>query len=113
MLSQPIPQEASCQIADNIQVIMSGFAEQPKASVLHMSSLFHAFILCQLWTVYLEQSLNHHIPITEAYNITMNILFDFWGKVTPCILQLIQQSKTVSHSHVNKEALYNFFILIF
>ncbi|KAF7267135.1 hypothetical protein GWI33_019628 [Rhynchophorus ferrugineus] len=96
MLSQPIPQEASCQIADNIQVIMSGFAEQPKASVLHMSSLFHAFILCQLWTVYLEQSLNHHIPITEAYNITMNILFDFWGKVTPCILQLIQQSKTLS-----------------
>ncbi|XP_030755941.1 protein unc-79 homolog [Sitophilus oryzae] len=96
MLSQPIPHEASCQIADNIQVIMSGFAEQPKASVLHMSSLFHAFILCQLWTVYLEQSLNHHIPITEAYNVTMNILFDFWSKVTPCILQLVQHSKTLS-----------------
>lgn len=46
--SQPIPQEASCQIADHIQVIMAGFAEQPKASVLHMSSLFHTFILCQV-----------------------------------------------------------------
>lgn len=96
-ISQPIPQEASCQIADNIQVIMSGFADQPKTSVLHMSSLFHTFILCQLWTVYLEQSLSHHLPITEAYNVTMNILFDFWGKVTPSILQLVQQSKTVSH----------------
>jgi hypothetical protein len=45
---QPIPQEASCHIADHIQVIMAGFAEQSKASVLHMSSLFHAFILCQV-----------------------------------------------------------------
>ncbi|XP_060537394.1 protein unc-79 homolog isoform X2 [Cylas formicarius] len=94
--SQPIPQEASCQIADNIQVIMSGFAEQPKASVLHMTSLFHTFILCQLWTIYLEQSLNQHIPITDAYNVTMNVLFDFWGKVTPCILQLVQQSSKFS-----------------
>ncbi|RZB38820.1 hypothetical protein BDFB_000276, partial [Asbolus verrucosus] len=75
---------------------MAGFAEQPKTSVLHMSSLFHTFILCQLWTVYLEQSLNTNMPITEAYNITMNILFEFWGKVTPCILQLIQQSKMLS-----------------
>jgi hypothetical protein len=74
---------------------MAGFAEQPKTSVLHMSSLFHTFILCQLWTVYLEQSLNTNMPVTEAYNVTMNILFEFWGKVTPCILQLIQQSKMV------------------
>nr|XP_023011875.1 protein unc-79 homolog isoform X2 [Leptinotarsa decemlineata] len=96
ILSQPIPQEASCQIADHIQVIMVGFAEQQKASVLHMSSLFHTFILCQLWTIYLEQGLNSNIPITEAYNVTMNILFDFWGKVTPSILQLIQQSKMLS-----------------
>ncbi|KAF5283433.1 hypothetical protein FQA39_LY04809 [Lamprigera yunnana] len=96
---QPIPQEASCQIADHIQVIMAGFAEQPKASVLHMSSLFHVFILCQLWTVYLEQGLNimhGHISVNETYNIVMSILYDFWGKVTPCILQLVQQSKMLS-----------------
>lgn len=48
---QPVPQEASCHIADHIQVIFAGFAEQSKTSVLHMSSLFHAFTLCQLWTV--------------------------------------------------------------
>ncbi|KAL3290395.1 hypothetical protein HHI36_023736 [Cryptolaemus montrouzieri] len=95
-MSQPIPQEASCQLADHIQVIMIGFAEQPKASILHMSSLFHTFVLCQLWTVYLEQSLSNHLPITEAYTVTMNILFDFWAKVTPCILQLVKQSKMLS-----------------
>lgn len=94
--SQPIPHEASCQISDHIQIILAGFSEQPKASVLHMSSLFHTFILCQLWTIYLEQSLGNHNPLTEAYNVIMNVLFDFWGKVTPCILQLIQQSKIVS-----------------
>lgn len=92
---QPIPQEASCQIADHIQIILAGFADQPKASVLHMSSLFHVFILCQLWTIYLEQGLTHVYPMTETY-INMNILFDFWGKVTPCILQLISHSKMVS-----------------
>lgn len=119
IFNQPISQESSCQIADHIQVIMAGFAEQPKTSVLHMSSLFHTFILCQvcykinskqiaylvkffllslyfqLWTIYLEQGLASHTPLAESSNVTMNILFDFWGKVTPCILQLIQQSKTV------------------
>lgn len=94
-VSQPVPHEASCQIADHIQIIMAGFSEQPKASVLHMSSLFHTFILCQLWTIYLEQSLGGCSSLSEAYNVIMNILFDFWGKVTPCILQLIQQSKIV------------------
>lgn len=47
-VTQPIPTETSCQIADHIQIILTGFAEQPKASVLHMSSLFHVFILCQV-----------------------------------------------------------------
>ena len=37
------------------KVILAGFAELSKTSVVHMCSLFHAFILCQLWTVYLEQ----------------------------------------------------------
>lgn len=94
-VSQPIPHEASCQIADHIQIVMTGFSDQPKTSVLHMSSLFHTFVLCQLWTIYLEQNLSGHNPISEAYNVIMNVLFDFWGKVTPCILQLIQQSKIV------------------
>ena len=95
-VSQPVPQEASCHIADHIQVIFAGFAEQSKASVQHMSSLFHAFTLCQLWTLYLEQVSFSSPPSSEAHNITLAILLEFWGKVTPCILQLVTQSKMLS-----------------
>ncbi|XP_071438717.1 protein unc-79 homolog [Hetaerina americana] len=95
-LCQPIPQEASCHVADHVQVILAGFAEQSKASVLHMSSLFHAFILCQLWTVYLEQMAWGWVPSSEAHATTMGIVFDFWGKVTPCILQLVSHCKVLA-----------------
>ncbi|XP_071543773.1 protein unc-79 homolog isoform X4 [Panulirus ornatus] len=91
MVCQPIPPEASCHIADHIQVILAGFAEQSKASVLHMSSLFHAFILCQLWTVYLEQGAGS--PGSDSYSSISAILTDFWAKVTPGILQLVSHSK--------------------
>ncbi|XP_017847930.1 protein unc-79 homolog isoform X8 [Drosophila busckii] len=89
--SQPVPQEASCHIADHIQVIFAGFAEQSKTSVLHMSSLFHAFTLCQLWTVYLEQMA--HNTNSNAEGCTLGVLFEFWAKVTPCILQLVSHAK--------------------
>ncbi|XP_042883659.1 protein unc-79 homolog isoform X4 [Penaeus japonicus] len=93
MVCQPIPPEASCHIADHIQVILAGFAEQSKASVLHMSSLFHAFILCQLWTVYLEQGAGS--PGSDSYSSICAILTDFWAKVTPGILQLVSHSKVL------------------
>lgn len=93
MVCQPIPPEASCHIADHIQVILAGFAEQSKASVLHMSSLFHAFILCQLWTVYLEQGAGS--PGSDTYSSSCAILTDFWAKVTPGILQLVSHSKVL------------------
>ncbi|XP_023177086.1 protein unc-79 homolog isoform X8 [Drosophila hydei] len=89
--SQPVPQEASCHIADHIQVIFAGFAEQSKTSVLHMSSLFHAFTLCQLWTVYLEQMA--HNTTSNAEGSTLGVLFEFWTKVTPSILQLVSHAK--------------------
>lgn len=87
----------SCHIADHIQIIFAGFVEQSKTStsVLHMSSLFHAFTLCQLWSVYLEQISYLSAPTSEAHNITMGILIEFWGKVTPCILSLVSSSKVV------------------
>uniref|UniRef100_A0A182PPV4 Uncharacterized protein n=1 Tax=Anopheles epiroticus TaxID=199890 RepID=A0A182PPV4_9DIPT len=93
VIIQPVPQEASCHIADHVQVIFAGFAEQSKTSVLHMSSLFHAFTLCQLWTVYLEQVASLAAISSEAYNTTLSVLFEFWAKVTPCILQLVSHSK--------------------
>lgn len=93
--AMPVSQESSCHIADHIQVIFAGFAEQSKTSVLHMSSLFHAFTLCQLWTVYLEHVARSS---SNAEGNTMGVLFEFWAKVTPCILQL------VSHARPPKES---------
>lgn len=103
--AHPVPQEASCHIADHIQVIFAGFVEQSKmaTSVLHMSSLFHAFTLCQLWTVYLEHISYLSAPSTEAHNITMAILFEFWGKVTPSILSLVASSKVVRNYTIKLE----------
>jgi hypothetical protein len=92
-LIQPVPQDASCHIADHIQVIFAGFAEQSKTSVLHMSSMFHAFTLCQLWTVYLEQISQYTSQTTETHNVALGILFEFWAKVTPCILQIQNNPK--------------------
>lgn len=58
-----------------------------------MTSLFHAFTLCQLWTVYLEQISHFSSPATEGHNVSLGILFEFWAKVTPCILQIQGNSK--------------------
>ena len=60
---------------------MAGFAEQSKTSVVHMCSLFHAFILCQLWTVYLEQTIALLPAKDEQQVLASSILLDFWGKV--------------------------------
>lgn len=96
-LSQPIPLEASFHIAEHVQVILAGFAEQSKASVLHMSSLYHAFILCQLWTMYCENISSQNPPGSEQYQICTLTMYDFWGKVTPGIMRLVCYSKTVSN----------------
>ena len=46
-----------------------------------MCSLFHAFILCQLWTVYLERTVALLPTKDEAHLLAGSILLDFWGKV--------------------------------
>ncbi|XP_054711004.1 protein unc-79 homolog [Uloborus diversus] len=90
---QPIPLEANGHIAEHIQLILAGFSEQSKVSVLHMSSLFHAFILCQLWTMYCEYMVALNPPGSEQNQICGLTLTDFWAKVTPGILQLVCHSK--------------------
>lgn len=69
---------------------------------MHMSALFHAFHLCQLWTVYCEMAesaaasaaaaatADFHPPAAEA-------VLDFWARLTPAILQLLSHSKVVRH----------------
>ncbi|XP_014215447.1 uncoordinated protein 79-like [Copidosoma floridanum] len=60
-----------------------------------MSSLYYAFTLCQLWTVYLEEYVACN-PSFEIPNANVNILLEFWGKVTPSILQLLTNSKLIT-----------------
>lgn len=92
----PVPLEASSHISDHIMVIMTGFAEQSNASVLHMSSLFHAFILCQLWTLYCESAAAMHGPSSEQHHSDLAMIMDFWARVTPGILQLLSHSKVLA-----------------
>ncbi|CAG0916657.1 unnamed protein product [Notodromas monacha] len=91
---QPLSFDASNHIADHIQGILAGFPEQSKASVIHMSALFHVFILCQLWTVYVEQLVRAMSgPGSSGDAESRSLLTDFWAKVTPAILSLVSHSK--------------------
>ncbi|KAM9293856.1 protein unc-79 homolog isoform 2-T2 [Gastrophryne carolinensis] len=87
----PIPLDAGSHVADHLIVILIGFPEQSKTSVLHMCSLFHAFIFAQLWTVYCEQaaiapSMQNQNEFTFTAILTA---LEFWSRVTPSILQLM------------------------
>lgn len=46
--------------------------------------------------MYLEEMSKNNATNSESHNVTMNILLEFWGKITPCILQLVSYSKAVS-----------------
>ncbi|XP_049885894.1 protein unc-79 homolog [Pectinophora gossypiella] len=97
-LQQPVPQDATCHITDHIQTIMSSYVEQSKPAAQRMNALFHAFILCQLWTLYLEELANGTTPSSEPHNTTVCILLDFWCKLVPSILQVTVQSKVLAET---------------
>ncbi|GMT18742.1 hypothetical protein PFISCL1PPCAC_10039, partial [Pristionchus fissidentatus] len=86
----PVPIECSQHMADYIHFVLAGFADQSKQSVVHMSALFHAFHLCQLWTVYCERASTFSSPSAFSH------LLDFWSRVTPAILQLLSHSKVLA-----------------
>ncbi|XP_065123353.1 protein unc-79 homolog isoform X2 [Paramisgurnus dabryanus] len=93
----PIPLDAGSHIADHLIVILIGFPEQSKTSVLHMCSLFHAFMFAQLWTIYCEQA--SAAPTNQNQNEFSSgaILtgLEFWSRVTPSILQLMAHNKVM------------------
>ncbi|KAL4832602.1 hypothetical protein H8958_009536 [Nasalis larvatus] len=93
----PIPLDAGSHIADHLIVILIGFPEQSKTSVLHMCSLFHAFIFAQLWTVYCEQSaVATNLQNQNEFSFTaMLTALEFWSRVTPSILQLMAHNKVL------------------
>uniref|UniRef100_A0A8C4VMF1 Unc-79 homolog, NALCN channel complex subunit n=1 Tax=Gopherus evgoodei TaxID=1825980 RepID=A0A8C4VMF1_9SAUR len=93
----PIPLDAGSHIADHLIVILIGFPEQSKTSVLHMCSLFHAFIFAQLWTVYCEQTavaptVQNQIEFSFTAILTA---LEFWSRVTPSIIQLMAHNKVM------------------
>ncbi|XP_052352798.1 protein unc-79 homolog isoform X6 [Oncorhynchus keta] len=95
----PIPLDAGSHIADHLIVILIGFPEQSKTSVLHMCSLFHAFMFAQLWTIYCEQSaatpaLQNQNQTEFSSNAILTGL-EFWSRVTPSILQLMAHNKVM------------------
>ncbi|XP_018085936.2 protein unc-79 homolog isoform X1 [Xenopus laevis] len=87
----PIPLDAGSHVADHLIVILIGFPEQSKTSVLHMCSLFHAFIFAQLWTVYCEQAaIAPSVQNQNEFCFTAILTaLEFWSRVTPSILQLM------------------------
>uniref|UniRef100_H3BIL2 Unc-79 homolog, NALCN channel complex subunit n=1 Tax=Latimeria chalumnae TaxID=7897 RepID=H3BIL2_LATCH len=93
----PIPLDAGSHIADHLIVILIGFPEQSKTSVLHMCSLFHAFIFAQLWTIYCEQLAT--APTVQNQNefssTAILTALEFWSRVTPSILQLMAHNKVM------------------
>ncbi|XP_075984976.1 UNC-79 domain-containing protein isoform X3 [Anticarsia gemmatalis] len=97
-LHQPVPQDATCHITDYIQTIMSSYVEQTKATGQRMNALLHAFVLCQLWTLYLEELAAAALPSSEPHNTTVCILLDFWCKLVPSILQVTVQSKVLAET---------------
>lgn len=57
---------------------------------------YNAYEIFQLWTLYLDEYSKNNVSNSENINITINILLEFWCKVTPCILQLLTHRKVVS-----------------
>ncbi|XP_058847508.1 protein unc-79 homolog isoform X1 [Acipenser ruthenus] len=93
----PIPLDAGSHISDHLIVILIGFPEQSKTSVLHMCSLFHAFMFAQLWTIYCEQAAATPTMQNQNEFASTAILtgLEFWSRVTPSILQLMAHNKVM------------------
>ncbi|KAF7637463.1 hypothetical protein Mgra_00002982 [Meloidogyne graminicola] len=86
----PVPIACSTQMADYINFVLAGFADQSKLFIcLHF---FMLSILCQLWTIYCEQTASLSRS-EDMVTRTMQQLLDFWARVTPAILQLLSHSK--------------------
>ncbi|KAG7277879.1 LOW QUALITY PROTEIN: hypothetical protein CRUP_036279, partial [Coryphaenoides rupestris] len=98
----PIPLDAGSHIADHLIIILIGFPEQSKTSVLHMCSLFHRTPSCspqpvgpstvsRLGAAPALQNQNHN----EFSSCAILTGLEFWSRVTPSILQLMAHNKVM------------------
>ncbi|CAK1545778.1 unnamed protein product [Leptosia nina] len=97
-LHQPLSLDATCNLTDHIQIIMSSYAEQCKVGGARMSSLWQAFMLCHLWTLYLERVSSCAAPATEPHHTAAALLLHFWCKLVPTLLQLTHASKLLAET---------------
>jgi len=63
--------------------------------------------------MYLEELSKNNASNSEGHNVTINILIEFWGKITPCILQLVSYSKAVSSISRKRKRNHNKFIKLY
>lgn len=96
----------ACSLARLSAVNMEQHPPLPlQTCVLHMCSLFHAFIFAQLWTVYCEQSaVATNVQNQNEFSFTAILTaLEFWSRVTPSILQLMAHNKVVSPWEIPKD----------
>ncbi|XP_078483557.1 protein unc-79 homolog [Ciona intestinalis] len=127
-LWQPVPFETGPNLSNILQVIFAGYLEHNKArhssneqeTKISMGALFYSFLFCQLWTVYCEQ-LSFYLPSQASSGVTGSVcignsynpinehatpailLLEFWSRVTPSILVLLEQDGPISkngHRHI-------------
>ncbi|CAH8511614.1 unnamed protein product [Schistosoma guineensis] len=90
---RPIPFNLVPSVADLVKALLSGFPDQQKQSVTVMSSLYHVFLLCQVWTIYCETVASLSPVNSNQYKAAMATAFDFWIRIMPTILRLLSISE--------------------
>ncbi|XP_033097176.1 protein unc-79 homolog [Anneissia japonica] len=63
------------------------------SNIYPLSSIIYFYINRQLWTMYCEQFAMMSYPHSEQHNTAILAIMDFWGRVTPGVLQLLSHSK--------------------
>ncbi|CAH8437681.1 unnamed protein product [Dicrocoelium dendriticum] len=90
---RPIPFVLVRAVADLVKALLSSFPEQQKQSVTVMSSLYHVFLLCQLWTVYCEAAASLAPLHSTQHKVAIATAMDFWTRVMPTVLRLLSISE--------------------
>ena len=71
---------------------------EKKPEIIQMQCLFPKCsiqVLLQLWTMYCESAAAQYPVYNESHKMASNMVMDFWGRVTPGILQMLSTSKEV------------------
>ncbi|KAF8569793.1 hypothetical protein P879_00125 [Paragonimus westermani] len=89
---RPIPFMLVRAVADLVKALLSSFPDQQKQSVTVMSSLYHAFLLCQVWTVYCEAAASLSPSHCTQHKVAIATAVDFWRRIMPTILSLLSIS---------------------